>query len=147
MVAGSIGAVPHDVDKRTAEFVQHAARWINADVTFNFTAQQALLAEHARCFGISGRDAIIASSRAGYAGTAWGIPYSITIDPNLAMASFDFDVIDRVADKITGRGTDLVHFASATNGSVIKIDTFRHVYDQPNWVKQQTCDNDTRAMP
>ena len=108
--------------------------------TYNFTEQRKILAEQAYCFAISGRDAIVESSMDGYATTAWGIPYAITLDLENAMASFDFDVINRTADKITGRGTDNVHFASATNGSVIRIDTFRHQYDHRFHCKVCTCE-------
>ena len=96
------------------------------------------MAEDARCFGITGREAIVNSSRSLYKSTAWRIPYSITLDADLAMASFDFDVINRPSDIITGRGTDLVHFAS-NGAAVTKIDTLRHVFEQLDWAKQQIC--------
>mmetsp|Transcript_26363 Transcript_26363/g.43798 ORF Transcript_26363/g.43798 Transcript_26363/m.43798 type:complete len:256 (+) Transcript_26363:99-866(+) len=139
VVTGSVGTVPGVIDATTAQFVKLAARWIHADVTWNFTEQRAILAENARCFGISGREAIIASSEGLFASTAWAIPYAITLDIENAMVSFDFDVIDRQADKIIGRGTDLVHFASVNEGVVTKIDTFRHVWEQPEWVQEQVC--------
>jgi hypothetical protein len=132
----SIGTVSH-VDARTAAFVQHAARWIHADVTWNFTEQRALLAANARCFGISGREAIVASGEEAFATTAWGIPYTITLDALNSMVSFDFDVLDRPNDKVVGRGTDLVHFA---DGTVTKIDTLRHVFEQPEWAQKQICE-------
>ena len=101
-----------------------------------------LCLEDARCFGISGREAIVQSSQGLYKKTAWGIPYAITLDFEHAMVAFDFDVVDRIADRINGRGTDLVHFASnAANFSVVKIDTFRHVFEQPAWVQEQVCNS------
>ena len=103
--------------------------------------QRAILAEHARCFGISGREAIVKSSEGLFASTAWRIPYTIALDKEQSMVSFDFDVIDRPSDKIVGRGTDLVHFAAITNGTVTKVDTLRHVWAQPEWAQTQICRN------
>lgn len=147
VVSGSVGTTASDFDAATAAFVGHAARWIHADVTWDFAAQRRLLAADARCFGISGREEIVASSEQAFATTAWAIPYAITLDAPHAMVSFDFDVIDRKADAVTGRGTDLVHFASAGNGTVIKIDTLRHVYQQPDWVQQQICETKEGKRP
>ena len=123
-----LGEVPREA--RGWSFLQTACTWIHADVTFNFSAQQTLLAEDARCFGITGREAIIQSSREGERTIAYrlvwiakakrlsnfhaavlfpsancSIPYTITLDLDNEMVSFDYDKINRTVDTVVGRGT------------------------------------------
>ena len=97
-----------------------------------------MLTEEARCFGITGREAIVTSSEELFSSTSFAIPYTITFNYEAMKATYDFDVINRTTDKVIARGTDLLHLNK--NGMVIKMDTLRHVYEQPSWVKDQICE-------
>jgi hypothetical protein len=141
-VVTTIGRVPSPaaVSPDAWQFVRQVASWIKADVSFDYSAQRELLAENARAFGITGRDAIVESSRETFPTTAFAIPYPIVLDIQRAIVSYDFDVIDRATDEVVAAGTDLLHLGK--HGIVEKLDTLRHNYEQPAWVRRQICGHD-----
>ena len=136
-VVTTIGRVPSPaaVSPDAWQFVRQVASWIKADVSFDYSAQRELLAENARAFGITGRDAIVESSRETFPTTAFAIPYPIVLDIQRAIVSYDFDVIDRATDEVVAAGTDLLHLGK--HGIVEKLDTLRHNYEQPAWARRQ----------
>eukprot|EP00935_MAST-01C_sp_MAST-1C-sp1_P000328 g328.t1 len=70
-------------------------------------------------------DGVDATTSSGLQMNTWLIiPFTITLNLEDELVSFDFEKINRTADRVVSRGT-------ASSAPVIKIDTLEHIYKQP----------------
>jgi hypothetical protein len=141
----SNGAMPAPFELAAA-----AVAWIAADVGFDIDAQRQLLAPDALCFGSVGAAAVADGNTALAETIRFGMPHPIMLSHRTRTVSWDFDIIDRGTGDITGRGTDVVHFgppkADGTGtAAVVRVNTLRHISEQPAWVCEQICRDHSRA--
>eukprot|EP00927_Polykrikos_kofoidii_P030275 TRINITY_DN26069_c0_g1_i1.p1 TRINITY_DN26069_c0_g1~~TRINITY_DN26069_c0_g1_i1.p1 ORF type:complete len:545 (-),score=66.57 TRINITY_DN26069_c0_g1_i1:47-1681(-) len=133
----AIGVVPPSspLPEAFLLFVETVAAWIAADVTFDKDAQIKILTPDARCFGEVGNEKIADGNMKLSKTIQFAMPYPIVLHFDQRIFSWDFDIVDRSSQEVSGRGTDVVHVT--TSGKVEKVDTVRHLVHQPSWVKKQ----------
>lgn len=110
--------------------------WLEADLTGDEEQQLKLLDTNARAFGEVGAESVVRGNLdMAASGVSYALPYPLLIDTMNHCVVIDFDVFGGDGAR-SGRGTDVMYFDVGGTGRLLKLDTLRHVLEQPDWVKQ-----------